>query len=99
MLFLAYPVEPYPVDAELLIQNIARENINAQMLFVKTETKLFTQNAYHIFYRDIYHHRTRVSHNKAACLESNLWQLCKFNFYKEKPCLETLWGFFCISCF
>ncbi len=38
------------LDAALLIQNIAeKENINADVVYLKTETKPFTQNAYRIF--------------------------------------------------
>ncbi len=50
------PIQSNLLDAALLIQNIAeKENINADVVYLKTETKPFTQNAYLIFYRDIYH--------------------------------------------
>ncbi len=68
MLFFL-PVQLNPLDAVLHIQNIAeKENNNVEMMFVylKTETKPFTQNAYvAIIYRDIYHRCTRASHKRA----------------------------------
>ncbi len=74
MLLLAYPAEPTKCGAAtLFIQNIAeKENSNTEqiLVYVKTETKPFTERIF--FYRDINHRCTRVSHERAACLESHV---------------------------
>ncbi len=76
MFLLAYPVEPTRRGtATSLIQNIAeKDNVNAEMLFTAKlkPSRSHSMHIYRIFYRDIYHHCTRVSQKRAACLESHI---------------------------
>ncbi len=65
------PTQLTPMDT-LFIQNTAeKENIGDYVVYVKTETKSFTQNAYfaHFLERDIYQRCTRVSQKRVRYLE------------------------------
>ncbi len=61
------------------------------VVYVKTETKQFTQNEYELLFLE--GHLSPfllVSRTRAACLEKT----CKINVSFKKTCLETLWQFF-----
>ncbi len=78
MLFIAYPAEPTRCSAAtLFIQNITEKEI---ILFTSKLKPSHSKGVqiYLIFYKDIYHCCTRISHKRAAYLESQVQ--FKFNF-------------------
>ncbi len=56
-------------------QNIAEKEINVEMMLFTSKLELSRSHRMHIypmFYKDLYHHCSRVSHKRAACLESHV---------------------------